>query len=759
MRRYAPIPVRSLRALAIAFGILVSAAIPQRALHAAIVIQGVVVDRATNRPSGGATVGIIETGQTAIADEKGRFRIALPRPGRYTLAAHSPGYEQTRLVITADPRKTYMVYLTQRVITTREIVVTAKKEKQNVSRRTLEREEIKKVPGGAGDLMRSIQTLPGVASAGDISGQLYVRGSGPYDNRILIDKFWLANAYHYGGFVSVINTDLIDSIDFYSGAFPAIFGEATGSVLELHTREKEEPTWGGKINVNLLTADAVLEMPLSENGYLILSGRRSYFDLYAEKFLSNMDQVRVTEMPVFWDYQAKAGYQFSKGNRIEFLSYGFEDQVGVHFKNTKEVDSYLQKRNLSYYVRSYGNGFTWKFAPSKRFHSVFKVGSAVESDHFFLGEYVDFDLRLNAIMLREDMGIAIADFYDINLGGEYVYANVDLKGRLPIATNTATNNPVFPDDFTITDFTIRNLYYSHWAGYLQNVFTVKPVKWTVGARYDAHRDVSEFAYVSPRSSLEVSVTDADRVSFATGLYQQAHDIYYTNRIFGNPSLTTAKAAHYVLSYHRDLAEKTTFSLETYYKKLWDLAVTGASDTLFSDRGTGYVYGGEILLQRKLTRGFFGWFSYGYSVSRRDDLDGKGEYAFQYDRTHIVNIIASYKLRDWFQAGIKWRYATGLPYTEITGSIYNPMKSEYLPEYSSDYNGRRYPDYQKLDIRFDFYTAWFGLRWNLYLEILNAYNHHNVLSQDFRRHTPYGDNNPRYNYDLPFLPYFGVEVRF
>ena len=152
-------------------------------------------------------------------------------------------------------------------------------------------------------------------------------------------------------------------------------------------------------------------------------------------------------------------------------------------------------------------------------------------------------------------------------------------------------------------------------------------------------------------------------------------------------------------------------------------------------------------------------SYGYSVSKRNDHDGQGEYLFNYDRTHIVNVILSCRIISWFQAGLKWRYAKGLPFTAIIGSRYDGDQGENFPIYSNDYNGDRLPAYHKLDIRFDFFAEMGGARWNFYIEILNAYNNPNVYDRSFNQRQPYSGDNPSDIQDLPFLPYMGIEVLF
>jgi hypothetical protein len=749
---------RVMRALMHIVPLSLSIAILSSALFSQIAVRGILIDRETNKPVAGATVGVFETKEITVSDEGGRFNLKLGEGRRYTLYVSMPGYKRKKVVIDAGKEIPLIkIYLSEQIISADEIVVRARKDKPRVSRRTVRREEIKRVAGTSGDIMRSLQSLPGVATGSDVSGLLFVRGNGPYDNRILFDLFLLDAAYHFGGFVSVINSDLIDTIDFYTGGFPVMYGEAVGSVLDIKSRGKEEPTWGGKINVNLLTADAVIEAPFTENGYILLSGRRSYFDLYAESFIKDVEEVDVSILPYFWDYQAKLGYFFTKRNNIELLFFGSGDRIGLTFGEDEDVD--FAGRKFDYDLISHGQGFTWRYVPSDSLFSTLKIGLYEAQSRMILGEYVDMDPRVAALFTREDVTLNLSRLFSIDLGVEYIYAQLNIDGRVPVLREDAPDNPIFPDDYTIEDFILHDLDYHHYSSYLQNTLTISPIKWVLGVRFDLHKDVKAFHYLSPRTSLECAIDKQNRLSLAVGLYQQAQDLYFTNREFGNPDLDTQKAIHYVLGYERDLTPKTTISIEGYYKNLWDLIVTGGDGETFNDTGTGRAYGGELLIRRRLADGFFGWFSYGYSVSKRDDHDVKGEYFFDYDRTHIINIIASYRVVDWFQVGFKWRYATGLPYTSIVGSQYIPSKDEYFPVYSADFNRDRMPDYHKLDIRIDFFAHWFGVEWDIYIEVLNAYNSRNIYDRDFDQREPYSSDNPMDVRDLPLLPYFGVEVKF
>ena len=110
---------------------------------------------------------------------------------------------------------------------------------REVTRRTLERREINRIPGTSGDALRSIQNLPGVARPPGLAGLLIVRGSAPQDTAIFVDGTEVPLIYHFGGLSSVIPTELLDRIDFYPGNFSARYGRVMGGIVDVGLRSPD----------------------------------------------------------------------------------------------------------------------------------------------------------------------------------------------------------------------------------------------------------------------------------------------------------------------------------------------------------------------------------------------------------------------------------------------------------------------------------------------------------------------------------------
>src|SRR5439155_24435007 len=178
------------------------------------------------------------------------------------------------------------------------------------------------------------------------------------------------------------------------------------------------------------------------------------------------------------------------------------------------------------------------------------------------------------------------------------------------------------------------------------------------------------------------------------------------------------------------------------------------DPILVNDSQGRVYGGELLVRQELFKGFFGWVAYTVSRSERKDHPDEPWRLFQYDQTHILTIIGSYKFGRGYQVGIRFRYVTGNPYTPVTGSYYDVNGDVNIAQHGPTFSGRL-GSFNQLDVRFD--KKWTFHRWalSLYVDIQNLY----------RASNPEGY---AYNFDytqrqsiagLPFLPVFGFRGDF
>jgi hypothetical protein len=271
-------------------------------------------------------------------------------------------------------------------------------------------------------------------------------------------------------------------------------------------------------------------------------------------------------------------------------------------------------------------------------------------------------------------------------------------------------------------------------------------KWTadprIGVRYDVHPGY-------PRTTLKGGA----------GIFHQPPEPYESVQPFGNGGLRSESAEHYSVGFEQELARPLEVSLEGFYKNLNDIVLAAPSldstqnGLTYQNIGSGRVYGSELLLRFKPGNGgrFFGWIAYTLSRSERRDAPGLPLYRYDYDQTHILTALGSYKLGRGWQVGARFRYVTGSPYTPFIGGTVDYDAGSYAPIASTQRNSARMPAFNQLDVRVD--KTWQFKSWSLsaYLDVQNIYNHRNVEGIGYN--FDYSQMQPTRG--LPILPILGL----
>ncbi len=190
-----------------------------------------------------------------------------------------------------------------------------------------------------------------------------------------------------------------------------------------------------------------------------------------------------------------------------------------------------------------------------------------------------------------------------------------------------------------------------------------------------------------------------------------------------------KAVHYVIGYDYTPWEGTELRIELYQKHYFNLPDSNAVSN-FDNSGYGYARGIDFIAKGDLPFGLSGWMSYGYIDTRRKWYESNGFAPSPFDITNNFTFIAKYNLSDAWQIGLDFKYATGMPYTPIIGSVCHPDMKVYEPIYGSSYS-TRYPDYRRLDIRLTHITRLLDKYFTvLYIEGMNVLNIHNIFDYTY-----------------------------
>ena len=294
-------------------------------------VNGTVKDLLSGESIIGAVIKIDKLANvTVTSNEYGFFAISLPK-GKYDLIISFIGYEDKRISIPLDKPLSIQVFLESKNQLA-EVVVESKRKDDNlikaqIGTETLNMKSISKVPVifGEKDVLKTIQLLPGVKSAGEGNSGFYVRGGAADQNLILLDEAPVYNASHLLGFFSTFNSDAIKDATLIKGNGPAQYGGRLSSVLDVKMKEGNNKNYTVNGGLGLISSRLSIEGPIQEDkSSFILSGRRTYADVFlkaTEKFKDNI--------LYFYDFNAKANYKIDDKNRIYFSGYFGKDELGL----------------------------------------------------------------------------------------------------------------------------------------------------------------------------------------------------------------------------------------------------------------------------------------------------------------------------------------------------------------------------------------------------------------------------------------------
>ena len=745
------------------FSLLMVLWIPAVAFSQTGTIQGTVYNNSTKEPLAGAEILIVEIDTRQKTDENGKFVFSTIPPGTYTLITTVPDTElsqRTSVVVKAEETLTSEIYVETTQYRLEEVEVTGESAPKTVSKKSLQSQEITRIPGTAGDALRALPAIPGIGVANDFSGALYIRGGSDEDNLYYFDRVPVGYPYHFGGIVSSLSSEIIDRIDVYAGGYGAEYGVDSQAVIDIYSQDSSPADLRGKFNLNLLFSEGLLQGKIGEKGYWYAAGRRSYIDLFIGSF--PFETGAITAFPRFWDYQLKAGYDFNEKHQLFFNLFASGDRFALTLDG-EDVDTDFQG-NASFESGFEGAGIHLRSFLTERLTSYLSLTRSKFLFDVNFGPTLSLEIDAPDYILREDI------IYELN-PKHRLESGLILGFEPGQVTGTFTRIP----DEGEADYDIRleekvdldeSVRGQRLEAYLQDRYTVLPFLSVVfGLRFDYFNRIDQLS-VQPRGSLLVELPNSSQLQFAYGVYNQTPLPPQLSPSIGNPALKSSRASHYILELKRQLSQDTEIKMAAYYKNLAGL-VTVDEEAGYLNQGVGYAQGTEIFLRHRRSDRFFGWISYAYALSKRRDRPDEPYRPYSFDQTHVATFAASYNLTPTWEIGAKWQYRTGNPYTPVENATKVPDPREtgrpiYIPTYAETYSDRL-PPYHRLDLRVSKTFQFTGWKLGIFLELLNAYNRENLLDYRYTYTDDLesgGVNIEREDANqLPILPYLGITAEF
>ncbi|NNF02465.1 MAG: TonB-dependent receptor [Bacteroidia bacterium] len=740
-------------------------------------ISGNMRDGQTGEDLIGSTVIVKENpGIGAVANVYGFYSLTLDS-GSYTLVYSFIGFDKMEVPVKLNKDIVLDVELSKGSSQLDEVVITAEREDENItstemSVSKIEIREIENIPVlfGERDVLKTIQLLPGVKSAGEGNSGFFVRGGTADQNLILLDEAPVYNASHLLGFFSVFNSDALKDVKLYKGAIPAEYGGRLSSVVDIKMKEgnsKELKINGG---IGLISSKLTIEAPIvKDKGSFIISGRRTYADVFLA--FSN-DQQTKNSILYFYDFNAKANYRIGEKDRI-FLSgyfgrdnFGFGEQFGFDWGNittTLRWNHVFNQKLFSNTSFIYSN-YNYRIAFGG--DEGVQIGSDIQDFNF----KQDFDYFVNdKNTLKFGANIIHHTFKpgEVEVRGEESFIDNDIENRFSLESSIYVSNlQKFNDRLSMT-YGVR---YSNFTQFGPgNILTYnKEGDVTDTTKYDQFESVSSYNGIAPRAAATFVLNEKSSIkaSYAK-TFQYLHlisnattttptDIWLPSSNNIKPEIADQIAFGYFRNFKNNTYE---FSGEVYYKDVQRSIDyrTGAETTLNATvegellYGKARAYGIELLLRKNKGR-FNGWLSYTLAKAEKqvEGINSGAWYSAKQDRTHDISIVGMYKFNERIEFSATWVYYTGNAVTFPSGKY--EIDGDVVSLYT-ERNGYRMPAYHRMDLGMTLLGKNFKLvrdpstgelkkvkrkiesSWNF--SIYNAYMRKNAYSISFRE----SENDP------------------
>ncbi|MCX6164887.1 MAG: TonB-dependent receptor [Ignavibacteriae bacterium] len=737
------------------------------------IIYGKVIDNDTKKGIYNVLIKIINSEIQTLSDKSGEFKFENIKYNTYRLEISVLGYKSKILsdvVVSSGKPLVVVVELNSTNITTEDINVEAnyfqKNSDVNISSLNLDYEEVRRSPGAAEDISRMLQTAPGVSLVNDQRNDLIVRGGSPSENLFLIDGIEIPNINHYGsqgttgGPIGFINLKFIREADIYTGGFISKYGDKLSSVVDIKFRDGSKTNYINNVDFNMAGFGGLFEGPISKKSSYLFSIRRSYLDLLKSA-------IRLTAVPNYWDMNLKLDYKFDNNNMLSLIGFGAIDKINLKADENTSVNDWPY--NSDDRTNTYTAGLNYTKLFNKGYLQTVLSNSYTDyyDDIIFATtgkrEYYN-DSYENTTNLKLDLNYKLNKYMTVNFGAGWKYITFK-NDMFAIADTTPEGYPI--PEMRFNSKLNANKYYSS-VNLTSKLFNEKIILNT-GVRVDYFDYIRLKSTFSPRFGISYKVLPTTSINASFGIFNQTPEYIWIASNQQNKNLNSIKCEHYVLGVEHLFTSSLNAIVEVYEKRYNGYPVSiddpryilidgganygpnlvGAS----TSAGSGYVRGLDISLQKKLTgNGFYGLITYSYSKSGFTALAG-GEKPAAFDPTNQFTIIAGYQVADDWLIGVKFKYAGGRPYTP-----FNVEKSKQLGRgvWEMDkFNGERYIDYHRLDLRVDkkFYYKMATI--TAYLELQNVYNRENVFGYFWNK----AKNDVGTVYQWAFMPVGGFSLQF
>lgn len=670
-------------------------------LPSSITISGYIKDSRTGELLIGASIYVPAAAMGISSNNYGFFSITIPSADSIELDISYVGYKSLLLKVNTRNNLTSSFELEHNYgqEETNKLIVSKDKREDNVLKNQsslieMSADMIITPPSvsGNGDVISSVEMLPGVQAGIDGTPGYFVRGGNTGQNLILLDEATLYNPSHIFGLVGIFNPPAIKYATLIKGGFPASYGDHVSSVLDVAMKDGSNQQSGGIIEMGSLSSGATLFGPLQTGkSSFLISARRSTTDLLLRpllhrNYLSNY---------YFYDVNAKLNFQLTPGDRLLLSFYNGRDN------NTYSTDSTdVAGINYSMHFGNTASTVRWNHQFSGKLFS----NTSLEYNHYhqFLsatqqGYFAQLYSGIRDINAKTDFTWYLSPAHKISAGADYLHQTLYPASISGQVSSRTSSGGIIPSGIPPK------------SGTRLAVYTSDDIKF--GPRFQVYAGVRfpyyfkpgvQYLTIEPRLSLLylIDPTTSVKVSYAS-MHQYIHLVQSYNSSFpaeiwiGSSNIVRPQASREVSAgLFKNFNENSIqTSLEFYYRRmdnqpLFGGATTPAIDNTIENQlifGKGWSYGAEVFARKNRGR-WTGWLSYtlAYAYQHFDSLNLGKSFPFAYDRRHMLDLSTGYAITKHWKIAANFVIASGRAFTLSTDTSASPDNN---PLYGNRGRGR------------------------------------------------------------------------
>jgi len=733
--------------------------------------RGQVIDAATGEGVSGAFIEITagEKSVQGLSNGSGRFGLKAG-PGPASVRVYATGYVE--FVGRYESNLPIVVTLETDLESGEVVVIVGDDTKlRAASSYQLTSEKLRSLPGSGNDVLKSIQSLPGVSRVPFGGGGLVLRGTSPRDSAVFLDGIEVPILYHFGNLASFYPSGMLDSLEVVPSGFGTQYGRAQGGLVTLDSKAGRGDQWRTSGEVSLLDASVRADGPGGKNSTWSIGIRRSYVDAVLAAALPDDSSFELTVAPRYFDAQLRYDYVASDRDVITAMVFGSDDSL--QFNQNSDPSFGSQQDGFRFDTSFWRLGLRWER----------NVGNTTIQATPWLG-FDQSELRVGQEgSLRDDIPIGVRASVATRYALGSYETGLDVQGRSsfssllnepPPMPGVANNTTVLKE--STQRFADIAFYHEHTLALgNENWFTVKP-----GLRVERYGLSREWV-ADPRISIRQRYSDELSFKQSVGLYHQPPAA--TDQDWGNAKLRSSYSTQADAGATWKPIPAVSLGATVFGSQSQRLPVdvvssasavsaggsieAGGAGAIVSQLveeqfgtwryreavGKGRSYGAEFLAKAENEQ-FFGWVAYTWSRSKRtrDPRMDQNYYRYVLDQPNVLTALGSWTINDQWKVGARFRFSTGNPYTPVSDSYYDSDRQSYRP-IDGDILSERFPDFYQLDLRVD--RNWqlgFG-KLGLFLDLQNATNRLNPEGVSYS----YDYSTTSYTRGLPIFPSIGLEL--